>query len=836
MTTHALHADWQLKPRDPALSLSNDFASPHGWLGASVPGSVQQDLLAQGRIPDPHYGLNEHDVQWVGEQDWLYRLNFRVDEAALREEHLRLHFGGLDTFCTVWLNGEEVLRSENMFVPRSVDVKGRLRAGENTLHLHFESPLRVGHALEARYGKRAAWNGDTSRLYVRKAQYHYGWDWGPVLLSAGPWKEVELRAFTNAIEDLHVPSEVTPDLQLALVPVRVTLAGNDPAQLLEIELRDPNGEVVGRAELPATPSAETLFELPHPELWYPNGLGEQPLYRVGVTLRRGSEVLDERQARIGLRRLRVVQEEVRGEPGKSFTFEVNNLPFFAGGANWIPDDLLLNRITPERYRERLTQARGANMTMIRVWGGGIYEHDAFYDACDELGLLVWQDFMFGCGLYPAHAEFQASVRKEAEAAVRRLRNHPSLALWCGNNEDYAIAESVGASGPGGDESRFPAKVIYEGLLPEVCARLDPGRLYWPGSPWGGVNSADPTVGDRHSWEIWHGVMAPYQEYAKYEARFVSEFGLQSAPALSTLLSVLPPEERFPESRTVTHHNKASGPNGESDGHRRLAVYLSDNLRAHRDLEEFVYHTQFVQGEAMRYAYRDFRARFQGPGKYAVSGALVWQLNDCWPVTSWAIIDSQGFEKPAYYAIKRELATFSVGLRLRGGALETWVNSASTGVHDAQLDLYAYELDGTLALHETQELRLLPGRRGELPARPAPGAPLVYFAELRLNGQVVARAAEFPEPFKYHDFPNPELSVEVLGENTLRLTARKPAKGVWLDTDRAAHWDDNFLDLRPGEARTVTARDLGGQTVRLRFLNAPEALLVPSVLAAETVLT
>lgn len=813
MINRSLQTGWQLKPRDVAVSPEQDFGAAEGWLPAAVPGTVQQDLLAQGRMPDPYYGLNEHDVQWVGEQDWLYRLTFSADEVLRQGDHIELHFGGLDTLCTVWLNGEEVLRSENMFVPQVLDVKTRLRAGDNTLHLLFGSVLRAGHALEAEHGRRTAWNGDKSRVYLRKAQYHYGWDWGPVMLTAGPWQPITLRSYRCRIADVYVPSEVSPDLQTAFVPVHVTLDGTLSGQDVTVELRGPGGDVLGRQT-----GTAALFEVERPDLWYPSGQGGQPLYTAEVTLRRAGEVLDTRTQRVGLRRLRVVQEPVEGEPGRSFTFEVNNQPLFIGGANWIPEDLLLNRISDHQYRERLMQARNAHMNMIRVWGGGIYEADVFYDLCDELGLLVWQDFMFACGMYPAHPEFLRSVRAEAEVAVRRLRNHPSLAIWVGNNEDYAIAESVGASGPGLDEKLFEARVIYESLLPEVCTALDPQRLYWPGSPWGGVNSADPTVGDRHSWEVWHSQMAPYQDYARFQARFVSEFGLQSAPALSTLEGYAPEEERFPESRTVVHHNKAAAPSGEPDGHRRLAVYLSDNLRAHRDLGEFVYQTQFVQAEAMRYAYRDFRSRFEHPGKYAVSGALVWQLNDCWPVTSWAIIDSRGIAKPALYTIKRELAPLAAGLRRRGHALDIWISSAERMACSVTLELFAYTLSGTQVAQETRDVRALPARKTALAAWTVPAEDLIFFAALRVGGEVVARSADFPEPYKYRDFASPDLQVEYLSATTLRLRASRPTKGVWLDVGEKADWDDNFIDLRPGEVRTVTAPDLGGRPVHVRALD------------------
>ncbi|GEM47876.1 beta-mannosidase [Deinococcus cellulosilyticus] len=831
MIEHLLHSGWTLKARTPSLSLQADFQTQEGWTPATVPGTVQWDLLKTGQIDDPFYGLNEKTVQWIGEDEWLYSTEFTVTSADLQAEHVELHFEGLDTLCTVWLNGQQILVSDNMFVPRTINVKSCLQEGLNTLQLVFESPLEKGRELEAQHGRRPVWNGDHSRVYVRKAQYHYGWDWGPVLLTAGPWKPIRLRAFTARIDDVYAPVEVTPDLHSALVPVQVQLAGTLTDQILHITLLGPDGQVVQQQQVQASESSQVLFQVDAPELWFPNGYGKQPLYTLQVRLQAGNEVLDQKQLRLGMRRLRVVQEAVLGESGRSFYFEVNNQPIFSGGANWIPDDLILNRISDEQYRRRLTQAKDANMNMIRVWGGGIYEADVFYDLCDELGLLVWQDFMFGCGMYPAHESFRASVQQEAEAQVKRLRNHTSIALWCGNNEDYQIAQSVGAYGPGGDESKFDAKVIYEVLLREVCERLDPGTLYWPGSPYGGDDVYTGLTGDRHTWEIWHAQMAPYQEYKNFEGRFVSEFGMMSAPSLALIQQSMPEAEWFPESQTFVHHTKATGPNGKPDGARRLAVYQAENLRGHRNLEEYIYNTQLVQAEAMRYAYRDFRKRFEGPGKYAVSGALVWQLNDCWPVSSWAIIDSLEIPKPAYFTIKRELSTFSVGIQ-KTRDLEVWVSSGSFKTHEATLHLHAYNLQGEWVSSTTRTVTLLPNRRTDVEAWQLDTSPLIHFAELLIDDQVVARSSEFPEPYKYFHFADPQLQLEYLNDHSIRITAQKPVKGVWLDAGASVGWNDNFIDLRAGESRVLEAPDLAGRTVQVRYLGADQATQVkPAVVGA-----
>lgn len=777
----ALHTGWSLKQDAPA---------DDRWLPAPVPGCVHEALIAAGAIPDPFYGLNELAVQWVGEADWLYRCTFDLGAEDLAAGPAALCLDGLDTFATVWLNGAQILASDNMFVPQRVPVDGLLRAGANELRIRFESALRRGRELEARYG----------------------WDWGPCLITAGPWLPVRLEFGHARIADLHAPAEVAPDLDHVHLPVVVQVAAATPGSLsVQLTVSDPTGALIGEALVPVVGDGATAsFRVESPQLWWPAGYGAQPRYRVQAALLRDGELCDTRELAIGLRRLRLVQEPVADEPGRSFYFEVNNTPIFCSGANWIPADSFTTRITPQRYRELLEAAVAAHMPMLRVWGGGIYEHAPFYELCDELGFLVWQDFMFGCGVYPAHPEFVASVRAEAEAQLRRLRNHPCLALWCGNNEDYQIANAVGAYDPTfeGDftTTNFPARLIYERLLPELCAALDPGRPYWPGSPFGGQNGNDPTYGDRHTWDVWHGGMAPYGDYISYAGRFVSEFGMQAAPHRRTVEGFAPPEERRPHSRTFEFHNKAP------DGPRRLAVYLSDTVGAAEGLDDYIYGTQLVQAEALGAAYRDYRRRWGGPGRRAVGGALVWQLDDCWPVTSWAIIDHFGRPKAGYYRVRRELAPLAVGLRRGPDGVEAWVANRGAAVA-ATLVVAAYDLGGALLV--TSEATAAIAANGvtelglfDMPAGAAVGARLV------VGGAVVHRAALWPEPLKHYALPDPELRVEVAGD-LIRLSCARPAKGVWIEAGDAAGLSDNMLDLLPGDAQEVRAGGVIGETVRVR---------------------
>jgi beta-mannosidase len=817
VATLPLTTGWELKQHPTDSPLDAVLDDPQGWIPASVPGTVHEALLAAGVIADPFYGRNEGDVQWIGESDWLYRCRFTLDTLPA-DQTATLCFDGLDTIATVWLNGVELCRSDNMFVPLRVPLVGQLRSGENTLLIRFTSALRHGQALEAAHGKRAAWNTDTSRVYVRKAQYHYGWDWGPCLITAGPWRPVRLEFAAARIADLHCPVSLAADLSVATLPITLQLAA-DPSTLptlqLHLDLSDPDGTLLNSTMLPAATTLQHQIQIEHPALWWPAGHGAQPRYTLTATLRTANEqICDQQTLRLGLRQLALVQEPLEDAPGSSFYFVVNNRPIFAGGANWIPADNFTPRITPDTYRRLLSAAAAANMPMVRIWGGGIYEDEVFYELCDELGLLVWQDFMFACGMYPADPSFLASVQAEAEAQVRRLRHYACIALWCGNNEDYQIAGA--AYNPDltpEANSAFPARLIYERILPTACATLDPTRTYWPGSPYGGTYGNDPTWGDRHVWDVWHGTMASYQRYGDFSGRFVSEFGMQSAPALETLRGVLPPGEDWPQSRTMDHHNKAP------DGPKRLAAYLVENLRtADQSLETYVYQSQLLQAEAMRHAYRTWRRRWAGPGNYAVGGALVWQLNDCWPVTSWALIDSALRPKPALYTIKQELAPLALGLAAAGAAAAVWAVNATPVPQEATLVIRTVALDGSVAHLDQRSVNFPALGVAEFGSYPlAPAEPLICAAQLLVNGSVIARATLWPEPLKYLDLPDPGLELIRLPNDQIELRCARPAKGIWLSAGDDIAWADNNIDLLPDEPQIISAPGLGTQPISVRWL-------------------
>ena len=811
MLHFSLHGSWSFKP----ASNNTPHTAHLDWMPATVPGSVQQDLLSAGLIPDPFFGMQEKDVQWIGEQDWLYRCVFTVPEELSAYPFVDLVCEGLDTEATVWLNGHEVVASHNMFIPVRKTVTRWLRPGDNELTILFASPWQVGKALEAQRGVLRHWNGDASRLYIRKAQYHYGWDWGPTLLTLGPWLPVRLESYEARIRDLYSPVTLSDDLRTASFSVAVEL--DLPAALslatVELSVADPSGTVIAQATLPARGNhLQHVFDMSDPLLWWPHGYGEQPRYRVQAALVLGTRVADTRDVQVGVRKLELVRRPLQDVQGESFFFRVNNTSIFCGGVNWIPADLMLSRVTEERYRDWLTLAIEANMVMVRVWGGGIYENDVFYDLCDELGLLVWQDFMFACGVYPAHEEMLASLRTEFEVQIKRLRNHPSLALWCGNNEDYWITNLSGLYTPEvlpDADSWFPARVMYERLLPELCGQLDPTRSYWPGSPYGGTDPNSQFQGDRHVWEIWNAPVDPYQKYPEWRGRFVSEFGMLGAPALETLREALPEPEQYFLSPFLAWHNKAEY------GEERLNTYLKAMGREIRDLTDFIYLSQLVQVEALSWAFRGWRRFWRGEGREEVGGALVWQLNDCWPAISWALVDNKLRPKPAYYEARRALAPLALGaMRTGNQQAEIWVMNQGAEVHEAEVIIKRWTLDGQLRGSATWHGTLPVNRSLELPVHDLIHDEILAL-RLIVNGHVQARFAIWPEG-SHEAYPDPRVQITRLEGERVRVTAATPARSVLRRSINHYQWSDNMLDVMPDDPQFVDAPSIGKQQITIQW--------------------
>ncbi|HWE64549.1 MAG TPA: glycoside hydrolase family 2 protein [Chloroflexota bacterium] len=663
------------------------------WIDVPVPGDVHRALIAAGRIADPYYDRNEESCAWMEEREWWYRLRFDGPGEPLRDdERLRLVFHSLDTYATIWLNGVELGRHANMFTPAVFDVTGRVRPGANTLALLFDRPLDHTQAL----AEVEPWGRNPERIPMRKAQFGYGWDWGPRLPTIGIGQPVELkREQRAALDGVHIATlRIEDEGRSAVVVVRVEAEAFATALPLiaQVQLLAPDEATVASGTVTLAGDGSRRAGILHltvaqPRLWWTHDLGAPARYTARVTLDEAGTTLDRAELLVGIRTLELDQSPDQEERGtRFFRFVLNGIPLFAKGANWIPADSFVGAIPAGQYTMLLQAARDGRMNMLRVWGGGIYEHDVFYDECDRLGLLVWQDFMFACAPYPeSNREFTDEVAAEARYQVRRLRNHPCLALWCGNNENQWLHDMRYWDRP---DYAVPGTLFYERILPAAVAQEDGYTPYWPGSPYGGDDYNSEHDGDTHNWNVWHGnyprrfgeqprrVNTPesvsFTRYAEDMGRFISEFGMHAAPVLRTLRTVIPDEQLYHHSPSMDWHNK-DNPKNKGDNLMLGVTGLPDSL------EEYIDFSMIAQAEGLKFGVEHFRRRMPH-----CSGTLVWQLNDCWPVLSWSVLDYYGVGKAGYFYLRRAYAPVMASFKaLPAGGIELWItNDTGTTVEDS----------------------------------------------------------------------------------------------------------------------------------------------------------
>ena len=808
-----LHAGWKFRQ-----------AGKADWHAAAVPGCVHTDLLANKLIPDPFYRDNEPKLQWIGRTDWEYETTFNVPADLLRRRRLELVFEGLDTYANVALNGRPVLDADNMFRTWRVDVRGALKAGRNTLHIRFRSPVnevlpvmrKLGYELPAVNDQ-----GEKTSPHTRKAPYHYGWDWGPRFVTSGVWRPVRLEAWDDArLSDLRVTqNQLSREAAHLTADVEVVSAGNSDAVILVEDIADKKVSARQPVKLSEGTNRFALkLAIPNPSLWWPNGLGRQTLYTLRARLLVTNKTADETSARIGLRTLELRQQPDKA--GKSFMFVVNGVPVFAKGGNWIPADSFPTRITRERYRHLLESVRDANMNMVRVWGGGIYEHDDFYELCDELGLMVWQDFMFACSMYPGDQSFLDSVRAEAADQVRRLRNHPSVVLWCGNNEVETAWQHWGW------KQKLPASLwddylkLFHGVLPEVVAEHDPARAYWPSSPSSNLED-DPDsqkIGDIHYWAVWHA-SKPFEEYERQFPRFMSEYGFQSFPSIETVNAYASPADHDIQSPVMLAHQK------HPRGNQLIREYMLREYPEPKDFESFLYVSQVLQAEGMRLGTEHLR-RIRPRNM----GALYWQVNDCWPVASWSGMDYFGRWKAMHYYARRFFADLLLSPNEEGGELKFYVVSDRTRRTPAELRVRLMDFDGRTLTERRQSVDVAPLQSRSYLSLPLkeilgggePGK-LFLHAELLVAGKPVSTNTHFFRPYKGLSLPAAKVSAEAAragGGFVITLTADKFARAVQLSAGGlGGSFSDNFFDLLPGQKAQVTfrpGRPVGTEEFRRRL--------------------
>lgn len=789
------------------------------WHSAHVPGSVYADLMADGTMPDPFWRENELDAFERMKKDYVYQRTFTVTEAQLAHAHVELVCEGLDTLAHVSLNGREIAFADNMHITWVWDVKEQLHTGENTLEIRFDSPiLYCAKKAEEAPGWESS-DATPGFRHLRKAHCMFGWDWGPRLPDAGIWRPIFLRTWDAARLENALMLQAHHD-GVVDVTIRPEIAGESA---WSAEITAPDGEVM---IIPETTAAEQVVTIQNPQLWWPNGLGKQPLYRVTVRLATG----DTRVWRIGLRTMTVSRE--KDEWGEEFCHVVNGVKVFAMGADYIPEDNILARVTPERTRRLLEDCKAANFNAIRVWGGGYYPDDAFYDICDELGLLVWQDLMYACAFYDLTPDFERSIRVETRQNVARLRHHASLALICGNNEMEMFMAGANSALINHRTWEFvptyPHHItdyvkMFEYILPAIVKETAPQTYWWPASPSSGGNfdaPNDENRGDNHYWDVWHGEK-PFTEYRKFFFRYASEFGFQSFPCLKSVEQFTLPDDRNIFSRVMERHQRNQAANG------KILSYLSQTFRYPNSFDDLLYASQLMQAEAIRYGVEHWR-RNRG----RCMGAIIWQLNDIWPVASWASIDYYGRWKALHYAAKRFFAPVMISAEEEG---ELSQNPKINEYHPAPLEksfrlnvcnetlrdvtgevVWALRtLDGAIVRQNQQTLTI--------PAMSAKWLDKVDCADASLTGHYVSFAfvvddvavsegtCIFCAP-KHFEFTDPQLTVEKRGD-TLVVTSHAYAKQVWLESEDAdLLLDDNAFDMNPG---TKVVRVVKGTAEKVR---------------------
>jgi beta-mannosidase len=791
----ALPLPWTVR----ALTASGGGAAvPPEVAGASfaaeVPGCVHTDLMAAGVLPDPYLDANETAVAWVGRTDWAYTT--RLPAADGEFERTDLVFDGLDTFAEILVGGRPLGSTANMHRGYRFDVTDRCAAGGTDLEVRFTSAYTVAEARREELGPRPNAYPEPFN-YVRKMASSFGWDWGPTLVTAGIWRQVRIERWSGARL-----SAVRPEVTLHGSDGRVTVSADveraASGQDGRLRLRAVIAGHEGAATLtPGMTAGTVTLEVPAPALWWPHTLGEARLYDLELLLEDADsgQRLDRWHRRVGFRTIEL--DTSADEFGSAFTLVVNGVPVFARGVNWIPDDALPSRITPARYRTRLEQAKAANVDLVRVWGGGIYEDEAFYEACDELGLMVWQDFLFACAAYPEEGTLPAEIEAEARENVVRLMPHPSLVLWNGNNENLWGHEDWDWK----DElaGRSWGRGYYLGLLPRVVAELDPTRPYWAGSPWSGsedIHPNDPRHGTTHLWEEWN--RRPYTDYLAHVPRFVAEFGWQAPPSMTAINRSVSDRPLTPDSPGMLHHQKAEDGNGKLD--RGLAPYFA----APDSFDTWHYLTQLTQARAVATGIEHWRANWP-----VCSGTVVWQLNDCWPVTSWAAIDGDGRPKPLWYELRRLYADRLLTLQTTPAGLVLAAVNQSPLPWSAPVEVSRVRADGAVTARVTLQVSAAPFSVARLtvPTTLTEGAE--HAKEFWTADTGTLRAVHFAAPDKDFAYPAADYRIEVTARPDgarITVTAVTLVRDLLLQADRLAPTavtDQGRTTLLPGEQAVFT---------------------------------
>ncbi len=820
-STTNLDGDWQFRASGTTL-----------WRDAQVPGTVHTDLLRNKAIAEPYYRVNERYAQWIDKCDWEYRRTFEVAADDASAERVTMRFNGLDTYAEVVLNGETILVSDNMFRTWDVDVTHKLKAGENDIHIVFRSPIERGLKLLDEYGyslpasnDQAANGGlnDDERVspFVRKAPYHFGWDWGPRFVTSGVYRSIEIIAQHDArIDDVFYRQDKVSKSRANITAV-VTIDAIE-SQTVNLEIKDNSKRYVSHkvSLVPGENVVEVPMTISKPRLWWTNGLGEAELYTLEASLSDDDKELDTYSETIGVRSLELVTES--DKEGVSCYFKLNGVPIFIKGANHIPNDLFVDRMTHEVYDKEIADAKDANMNMLRVWGGGIYESDYFYKRCNEEGILVWQDFMFACSMYPNSDSFYKSVEAEAIDNVRRLRNNPCIALWCGNNEIDGAWSRYDENGGWGwkklyndaerEEIWYAYNHIFNEILPDVIAEND-DRPYRHSSPM----TSTPTVhatpkttgdGDIHYWGVWHG-LEPFENFHKVLGRFMSEYGFQSFPEMRTIAEYALPEDYSIDSEVLLSHQRSA------IGNATIAKYLDMYYKTPDNFEDFIYIQQVLQANAIGMAIEAHRHNMPH-----TMGTLYWQINDCWPVASWSSVDYYRRWKALHYFARRTFEPLLLTAKVIDGDLQlSFVNDGLKPIKGVELTARVMTPAGEVVSSKSWRQNV-DANGVTLALRQATSElftgddEFIVVSAIRETEQI-AQCTFYPEKIKDMELPvvEPTIKVTSLGDGTaeIEISSDKLVKNICLDfKGQEGFFSDNYFDVLPGESVKVTFTPKSGE--------------------------
>ncbi|MBC7888450.1 MAG: glycoside hydrolase family 2 protein [Ferruginibacter sp.] len=789
------------------------------WMKASVPGTVHTDLLAGNKIKDPFYRTNEKDQQWIETTDWEYRSDFTVNDNMLANEKIEVIFEGLDTYADVFMNGTKIIAADNMFLLWKADIKKHLKKGANQLLIIFYSPItRVLPVYDSLRYKVPVSNNDQAEkrvsVFTRKAGYHYGWDWGPRFVTSGIWRPAYIHAWSNTrIEDLFIKQlQLTENTASLEAQVTATSTGQG-IKTLQIFVNNNSKPVLTKEVMVLTGDNQlnARFTINNIKLWWPNGMGAQYMYQLKAVLSDKNGAVASREVKQGLRTIELVNET--NAKGKSFYFKVNGKAVFIKGANYIPQDNFLPRVSRERYEHVINTAASSHMNMLRVWGGGIYENDLFYQLCDEKGILVWQDFMFACAMFPPFESLRKNIQAEAAYNVKRLRNHPSIALWCGNNE---IGQFMNEKfwGHSTDNFKTPADSasiynmyadIFHNILPAAVKAYDDEKYYWSSSPSNENFSMNFNftllTGDVHYWGVWWGKQ-PFEKYNEVVGPFMSEYGFQSFPEFETVKQYTIPADHDINGEVMNAHQRSTIGNGT------ITHYMKDMFNVPASFENFLYVGQVLQAEGIKIAIEAHRR-----AKPFCMGTLFWQMDDCWPVASWSSMDYYGRWKAQQYMAKRAYADFCISPVKENDSIKIFAVSDLYKKLKAIVQVSLVGFDGRVLKKISKEVAIpensstmVYALKEEQWVSATNRKNVVLKMKLIIDNVEVAENKYYFEKPKDLELPAVKISIKQTGANTIELLSDKMARSVWLflpGTDNA--FSDNYFDLLPGEKKQLQVK-------------------------------